>query len=144
MLRSIDLSRSKFFTHLGLSNLAINCSNLVEIDLSNATELRDTAAAAVAEAKNLEKLWLNRCKLITDMGVGCIAVGCRKLKLISLKWCLGIGDLGVGLIAVKCKEIRSLDLSYLSVIQLLFPPILMLCLIIGIFTLSNSYLYVSV
>lgn len=138
MLRSIDLSRSKFFTHLGLSNLAMSCSNLVEIDLSNATELRDTAAAAVAEAKNLEKLWLNRCKLITDMGIGCIAVGCRKLKLISLKWCLGIGDLGVGLIAVKCKEIRSLDLSYLSVIQFLFPLILMLCLIIGIFTLSNS------
>ena len=138
MLRSIDLSRSKFFTHLGLSNLAMSCSNLVEIDLSNATELRDTAAAAVAEAKNLEKLWLNRCKLITDMGIGCIAVGCRKLKLISLKWCLGIGDLGVGLIVVKCKEIRSLDLSYLLVIQLLFPLILMLCFIIGIFTLSNS------
>ncbi|CAN1276874.1 F-box/LRR-repeat protein 3 [Linum perenne] len=112
-LRSIDLSRSRFFSYGGLVSLAVNCKNLVEIDLSNATELRDAAASAVAEAKNLEKLWLGRCKLITDMGVGCIAVGCKKLRLISLKWCLGVTDLGVGLIAVKCKELRSLDLSYL-------------------------------
>lgn len=115
-LRSIDLSRSKFFSGNGLLSLALNCKNLTELDLSNATELRDTAAAAISEAKNLVRLWLARCKLITDMGIGCIAVGCKKLKLISLKWCLGVGDLGVGLIAVKCKEIRHLDLSYLPVI----------------------------
>ncbi|KAH7510568.1 hypothetical protein FEM48_ZijujUnG0111700 [Ziziphus jujuba var. spinosa] len=99
---------------------------LVEIDLSNATELRDSAAAAVAEAKNLERLWLGRCKLITDIGIGCIAVGCRKLRLISLKWCLGIGDLGVELIAVKCKEIRCLDLSYLPITDKCLPSILKL------------------
>lgn len=97
-------------------NLALSCENLVEIDLSNATELRDSEVVALAEAKNLERLWLARCKMITDLGVGCIAVGCRKLRLVSLKWCLGVGDFGVGLIAVKCKEIRSLDLSFLPVI----------------------------
>ncbi|KAL3830237.1 hypothetical protein ACJIZ3_019039 [Penstemon smallii] len=115
MLGSINLSRSKFFTHLGLSNLVMNCENLVEIDLSNATDLKDLAAASIAEAKNLERLWLVRCKSVTDIGIGCIAVGCKKLKFLSLKWCLGVGDLGVGLIAVKCKDIRSLDLSYLPV-----------------------------
>ncbi|KAH6798279.1 RNI-like superfamily protein [Perilla frutescens var. hirtella] len=115
MLRAINLSRSRFFSHVGLSNLVMNCGNLVEIDLSNATELKDLAAAAIAEAKNLERLWLVRCKSITDIGIGCIAVGCRKLKLLSLKWCLGVGDLGVGLIAVKCQGIRSLDLSYLPI-----------------------------
>ncbi|XP_051130336.1 F-box/LRR-repeat protein 3 [Andrographis paniculata] len=114
-LQSINLSRSKFFTHSGLSNLVMNCGNLVEIDLSNATDLRDLAAAAVGEAKNLERLRLVRCKSITDIGIGRIAVGCRKLRLLSLKWCLGVGDLGVGLIAVKCKELRSLDLSYLPI-----------------------------
>ncbi|CAN1276870.1 F-box/LRR-repeat protein 3 [Linum perenne] len=125
-LRSIDLSRSRFFSYGGLVSLAVNCKNLVEIDLSNATELRDAAASAVAEAKNLEKLWLGRCKLITDMGVGCIAVGCKKLRLISLKWCLGVTDLGVGLIAVKCKELRSLDLSYLPITNKCLPAILKL------------------
>lgn len=115
MLRSINLSRSRFFSHVGLSNLVLNCGNLVEIDLSNATELKDLAAAAIAEAKNVERLWLVRCKSITDIGIGCIAVGCRKLKFLSLKWCLGVGDLGVGLIAVKCQDLRSLDLSYLPI-----------------------------
>lgn len=134
-LLSIDLSRSKFFSGVGLLSLALNCKNLVEIDLSNATELKDAAAAAVAEAKNLEKLWLGRCKLITDMGIGCIAVGCRKLRLISLKWCLGIGDLGVDLIAVKCKEIRSLDLSYLPVIY----SALLTTLLVGILPFTHSF-----
>ncbi|CAK9188335.1 unnamed protein product [Ilex paraguariensis] len=75
-LLSIDLSCSRFFTNVGLSSLVMNCSALVEIDLSNGTELMDSAAAAIAEAKNLERLWLARCKLISDIGVGCIAVGC--------------------------------------------------------------------
>ncbi|XP_059428263.1 F-box/LRR-repeat protein 3 isoform X1 [Corylus avellana] len=123
-LSSIDLSRSKFFSGAGLLSLTVRCANLVELDLSNATELRDGAAATVAEAKNLERLWMGRCKLVTDMGVGCIAVGCRKLKLLSLKWCVGVGDLGVGLVAVKCKDIRTLDLSYLPITDKCLPSIL--------------------
>lgn len=125
-LRFIDLSRSKFFTGNGLAILVANCRNLTALDLTNATELRDAAAAAIGEAKNLEKLWLGRCKLITDIGIGCIAVGCPKLKMISLKWCLGIGDLGVELVAVKCRELRSLDLSYLTITSKCLPAILKL------------------
>lgn len=126
-LRSIDLSRSKLFSATGLLSLATSCVNLVEIDLSNATELRDAAAVALAKAKNLEKLWLGRCKLITDMGIGCIAVGCTKLRFISLKWCMSIGDLGVGLIAVKCEQIRSMDLSYVPVNFRLFFCLFYVC-----------------
>lgn len=125
-LRSVDFSRSCLFSTSGLLGLALNCKNLVEIDLSNGTELKDSAMAAVAQAKNLEKLWLARCKSITDMGVGCVAVGCRKLKFISLKWCLAVGDLGVGLIAVKCKHIRYLDLSYLPITNKCLSSILKL------------------
>ncbi|KAE9603152.1 putative leucine-rich repeat domain, L domain-containing protein [Lupinus albus] len=116
-LRRVDLSRSKFFGGSGLLRLAMNCCNLVELDLSNATAMRDGAVAAVARARNLEKLWLGRCKMVTDMGIGCVAVGCRKLRLICLKWCVGVGDLGVELIAIKCKELRTLDLSYLPITE---------------------------
>ncbi|KAI8527944.1 hypothetical protein RHMOL_Rhmol12G0113300 [Rhododendron molle] len=75
MLRSVDLSRSKFFTHV--AGLVTNCSNLVQIDLSNATELRDSVAVAIAEAKNLERLWLARCKglPIWELGVSLLGVG---------------------------------------------------------------------
>lgn len=119
-LRSINLSRSRDFTGIGLLRLSTGCSSLVQIDLSNGTELTDSAAKAIAEAKNLENLWLFRCKLITDIGIGCIAVGCRKLRLLCLRWCLRVTDLGVGLVALKCNELRSLDLSCLPVILCLF------------------------
>ncbi|KAJ6289231.1 hypothetical protein OIU76_025108 [Salix suchowensis] len=125
-LCSINLSRSRFFTNIGLSSLVSSCFNLVEIDLSNGVELNDLGAAAIAEAKNLEKLWLSRCKLITDMGIGCVVVGCRKLRLICLKWCLKVSDLGLQLLALKCKEIRSLDLSYLQITEKCLPSILQL------------------
>ncbi|RWV88658.1 hypothetical protein GW17_00049233 [Ensete ventricosum] len=115
-LRSIDLSRSRGFSYAGIESVAVNCAALVEINLSNATDLSDAAAAAIGRARNLEKLWLARCKMVTDMGIGCIAVGCQKLRLLCLKWCLGISDLGVGLVAVKCKQLRSLDLSFVPVL----------------------------
>ncbi|ESQ40042.1 hypothetical protein EUTSA_v10012898mg [Eutrema salsugineum] len=114
-LRSLDLSRSASFSAAGLLRLAVKCVNLVEIDLSNSTDLSDAAAAVLAEATSLQRLKLGRCKLLTDMGIGCIAVGCRKLQLLCLKWCVGVGDLGVALLAVKCKDIRTLDLSFLPI-----------------------------
>ncbi|GMN23499.1 hypothetical protein TIFTF001_000140 [Ficus carica] len=125
-LRSVDLSRSRSFSAKGLASLAGNCAALSEIDLSNATELNDSAAKAIAEAKNLERLKLARCKSVTDIGIGCVAVGCKKLKSVCLRWCLRITDLGVGLIAMKCKEIQSLDLSYLPITEKCLPPILQL------------------
>lgn len=117
-LKAIDLSRSRIFSNVGLLSLAVKCTGLIEVDLSNATDLTDLAASAIAEAKNLESLSLTRCKLISDIGIGCIAVGCKNLRSVCLKWCVRVSDLGVGLIAMKCKEIRFLDLSYLPVISL--------------------------
>ncbi|KAM0061321.1 putative leucine-rich repeat domain superfamily, F-box-like domain superfamily [Helianthus debilis subsp. tardiflorus] len=125
-LKSIDLSRSRFFTHVGLGNLVSNCVNLVEIDLSNAVHMNDTAAAAVASCRSLERLWLTRCKGLSDIGIGCVAVGCLKLRVLSLKWCLGVSDLGVALIGVKCKQIRSLDLSHLLITKKCLPSLLKL------------------
>ncbi|ERM95580.1 F-box/LRR-repeat protein 3 [Amborella trichopoda] len=125
-LLSLNLSHSRFFSHSGLSQLILNCVNLVEINLSNGTHLTDSAAAAIAKLKNLQSLRLTRCKQISDLGLGCIAVGCSKLRLLSLKWCLGITDMGIGLVAVKCKEIRSLDLSYTQITQDSLASILLL------------------
>ncbi|KAK9093517.1 hypothetical protein Syun_028428 [Stephania yunnanensis] len=125
-LRSIDLSGSRFRSHIGLSNLVVNCQYLVEIDLSNVRKLTDLGALAISKASNLEKLRLAACRLITDVGIGYIADGCRKLKLIDLRWCLGVGDLGVGLIAVKCEEICSLYLSYVNITSKCLPSIFQL------------------
>ncbi|KAH9309817.1 hypothetical protein KI387_037728, partial [Taxus chinensis] len=114
-LLSINLSQLWTFTHLGIQRLVKSCQSLVEIDLSNCTEFTDYGAEAIAHAQNLQSLKLVKCKQITDMGLGCIAVGCRKLETLNLKWCVGVTDLGVELVAIKCKELRNLDLSYLQI-----------------------------
>ncbi|XP_020596450.1 F-box/LRR-repeat protein 3 [Phalaenopsis equestris] len=125
-LLSIDLSRSSSLSHFGLGSLTTSCMSLVEINLSNVIALSDASAAAIGRARNLERLWLARCKLVTDMGIGCIAVGCRKLKLLCLKWCLGLTDLGIGLVAVKCRDLRDLDLSNTMITKNCLPAIFQL------------------
>ncbi|GMY13204.1 F-box/LRR-repeat protein 3-like [Fagus crenata] len=65
----INLSRSRLFTHNGLSNLVANCTKLVEIDLSNWTELTNTATMAIAKAKNLEMRWVFLREIVFQMFV---------------------------------------------------------------------------
>jgi len=111
-LVSINLSKLWIFTHLGLLELVKICQSLIEIDLSNCTEITDYAVESTAQARKLQSLKLVKCKQITDMGLGCIAMGCSKLQTLSLRWCVGITDLGVELVAVKFKELL-LSLSYI-------------------------------
>lgn len=114
-LLSINLSQLRRFTHLGLAEVVKSCQSLVEIDLSNCTEITDYDAEAIAQAQKLQSLKLVKCKQITDIGLGCIAVGCSQLQTLNLKWCVGVTDLGVELVVVKCKDLRNLDLSYLQI-----------------------------
>lgn len=76
-------------------------------------------------------LRVSRSVLISDMGVGCIAVGYKKLKLLDLKWCFSLSDWGLGLVAVKCKQL-SLDLSNLPV------RMLSVLFVYGLFECSSS------
>lgn len=118
-LRSIDLSGSRSYTHKGIECLANKCLNLEEIDVSNGSELTDEVAAAIGRMSKVESVRMGRCKKVTDLGIGCIAVGCPNLKLLCLKGCVGVTDLGVALIAVKCRKLRSLDVSFTMVLYFL-------------------------
>ncbi|CAD6269072.1 unnamed protein product [Miscanthus lutarioriparius] len=125
-LRAVDLSRSRGFGAAGVAALAASCPGLADLDLSNGVDLGDAAAAEVARAKGLRRLSLARWKTLTDMGLGCVAVGCAELRELSLKWCLGVSDLGIQLLALKCKKLTSLDLSYTMITQDSFLPIMKL------------------
>ncbi|KAJ3680902.1 hypothetical protein LUZ60_015391 [Juncus effusus] len=111
-LRAVDLSGSRCYSQKGIESLANGCGELREIDLSNGVDLTDEAASAIGKMGKLERVKLGRCKKITDLGIGCIAVGCADLKVLSLKGCVGVTDLGVALIAFKCRKLESLDVSY--------------------------------
>ncbi|XP_066359028.1 F-box/LRR-repeat protein 3-like [Miscanthus floridulus] len=125
-LRAVDLSRSRGFGAAGVAALAASCPGLADLDLSIGVDLGDAAAAEVARAKGLRRLSLARWKTLTDMGLGCVAVGCAELRELSLKWCLGVSDLGIQLLALKCKKLTSLDLSYTMITQDSFLPIMKL------------------
>ncbi|XP_062197824.1 F-box/LRR-repeat protein 3-like isoform X2 [Phragmites australis] len=125
-LRAVDLSRSRGFGAAGLAALAAACPDLADLDLSNGVDLGDTSAAEVARMRRLQRLSLLRCKAVTDMGLGCVAVGCPDLRELSLKWCLAITDLGVQLLALKCKKLRTLDLSYTMITKECFASIMKL------------------
>ncbi|CAI9780056.1 unnamed protein product [Fraxinus pennsylvanica] len=66
---------------MGLLSLASKGWGLVELDLSNVMELTNAGEAAIAEVENLEKLLMARCKLVSDIGIGCIAVATCLLLL---------------------------------------------------------------
>ncbi|XP_025827453.1 F-box/LRR-repeat protein 3-like isoform X3 [Panicum hallii] len=125
-LRAVDLSRSWGFGAAGLAALAGACPDLADLDLSNGVHLGDAAAAEVARMRTLQRLSLSRCKPLTDMGLGCVAVGCPDLRELSLKWCLGLTDLGLHLLALKCKKLTSLDLSYTMITKESFLAIMKL------------------
>ncbi|CAD6268921.1 unnamed protein product [Miscanthus lutarioriparius] len=125
-IRAVDLSRSRGFGAAGVAALTSSCPELADLDLSNGVDLGDAAAAEVARAKGLRRLSLARWKPLTDMGLGCVAVGCAELRQLSLKWCLGVTDLGIQLLALKCRKLTSLDLSYTMITKDSFPAIMKL------------------
>ncbi|EFJ37627.1 hypothetical protein SELMODRAFT_437235 [Selaginella moellendorffii] len=115
-LASINLSRVGGFTSAGLGLLARSCcASLTDVDLSYCSNLKDSDVLALAQISNLQALRLTGCHSITDIGLGCLAAGCKMLKLLTLKGCLGITDIGIALVAVNCKQLRTLDLSYTEV-----------------------------
>ncbi|BBN12882.1 F-box and leucine-rich repeat protein 2/20 [Marchantia polymorpha subsp. ruderalis] len=114
-LRSINLSSLNTFTEVGLSCLASKCSLLRDLDLTHCTQIGDQGMISLSNLKELESLKLVNCRNITDVGLGCVAAGCKKLKFLSLRWCLGISDVGISLVASNCNQLQTLDLSYTDV-----------------------------
>ncbi|KAJ1264461.1 hypothetical protein BS78_08G002500 [Paspalum vaginatum] len=95
------------------------CAGLADLDLSN-------GRGGGARARGLTRLSLARCKAVTDLGIGCVAVGCGELSDLSLKWCLGVTDLGVRLLALRCRKLAALDLSYTMITKETLPAIMSL------------------
>jgi F-box and leucine-rich repeat protein 2/20 len=114
-IHAVDLSRSCGFGAAGLAALAKACPELADLDLSNGVDLCDAAGVEVGRMRQLQRLSLLRCKPLTDMGLGCVAVGCPNLRDLSLKWCIQVSDLSLQLIVHKCKKLKTLDLSYTMV-----------------------------
>ncbi|CAL9069300.1 unnamed protein product [Musa banksii] len=134
-LVEIGLSKCKWVTDEGVSELVAGCVNLTTIDLTCCHLLTNKALVAIGDkCKNLTCLQLESCKLITDNGLDCIGTCCSNLEEIDLTDCtmtnaamkylsrcseltvlkLGlcdkVSDEGLVHIASNCKKLRVLDL----------------------------------
>jgi F-box/leucine-rich repeat protein 2/20 len=75
-----------------ISVLAINCSNLSELDLTE-TSIDDECLTALAAASPpLKKLTLAQCKKITNFGFGALVRQCPQLESVSVECCSQLGD----------------------------------------------------
>ncbi|XP_073008897.1 F-box/LRR-repeat protein 3 isoform X2 [Typha latifolia] len=114
-LKVVCLARANRLGWRGLEALVAACPRLDTVDLSHSVGVGDREAAALAEAKGLREIRLDKCLAITDVGLAKVAVGCPGLERLGIKWCLEISDIGIELLAKKCPEIKFLDISYLKV-----------------------------
>jgi len=58
---------------------------------------------------DLQKLCVDRCHLITDMGITAIASACRGLQYLSFKWCHRITDKALQAIGTGCSNLKYLN-----------------------------------
>ena len=70
---------------------------------------------AFAHIKTLKVLKLIGCRVVTDVGVVALSIGCEKLEVLKLKLCRGITDVSIVAMASHSRELRELDLSYTKV-----------------------------
>ncbi|KAL0384787.1 UNVERIFIED_CONTAM: hypothetical protein Sradi_2873000 [Sesamum radiatum] len=114
-IKRLKLSRCPGLRFQGLETLVRYCVNLESVDVSYCSGFGDLEAAAMSASAGLRELCFDKCLNIGDVGLAKIAVGCPKLKRLSLKWCFEITDIGVELLSKKCDELKRLDISYLKV-----------------------------
>ena len=89
------------------------CKELRRLDLTSCALVSDAGVKSLAAGcKELRGLNLFGCKEVTDAGVKSLAAGCKELRDLNLKCCKEVTDAGVKSLADGCKELRNLDLSY--------------------------------
>ncbi|KAI0518631.1 hypothetical protein KFK09_006067 [Dendrobium nobile] len=114
-LRRVVLARVSGVGWKGIEALVSACPSIQAIDLSHCCRVSDREAAALAKARELRELRIDKCLGVTDVGLAMVAVGCGKLERLGIKWCMEISDIGIDLLVKKCRNLRVLDLSYLKV-----------------------------
>ena len=90
----------------GLMVLAVRCTALRNLFLARC-DITDVALQALGEySSDLREIHLAGCGRVTDMGVGCLASGCRLLESLSVDTCAGISDEAAKALAASCAGLK--------------------------------------
>ena len=112
-LLSLKMVRTAGFTNAGMQSIG-KCRSLLEVDLTNCTQIGDAAVASLSVLENLQKLKLTGCRDVTDMGLATLSI-CKELRVLDLKFCSGLSDIGIGHIAKNCRKLQTIILSFTEV-----------------------------
>ncbi|CAI7845690.1 unnamed protein product, partial [Closterium sp. NIES-53] len=115
-LLRLNMASNKRIGQAALEAIGAHCTQLQALWLTNGT-FDDAALMPIASCHQLKVLGLGNCRSITDMGVCCIAAGCKAVQEVSVRWCVGITDRGVDVLLSNCHAIHTLDLSYTKVTE---------------------------
>ncbi|GJP32042.1 hypothetical protein CLOM_g16586 [Closterium sp. NIES-68] len=115
-LLRLNLASNKRIGLAALQAIGAHCSQLQALWLTNGT-FDDAALMPIASCHRLKVLGLANCRVVTDMGLCCVAAGCKEMEEVSLKWCVGVSDRGVDMLLTNCHAIHTLDLSYTKVTE---------------------------
>lgn len=87
-LRSLRLSRSRYFSEPSFLRVAAGCRRLESLDLESCEQIRDVSLQAVAAScPLLERLNLANDWQITDRGVAAVGTSCKWLKALNVRHC---------------------------------------------------------
>jgi Leucine Rich repeat len=112
-LKSVNLSRCRGITDMGVSALGDGCGQLQTINLNRCEGVTDMVVSALGGGcGQLQSVNLSHYRGITDMGVSALGHGCRKLQTINLSHCRGITDMVVSALDHGCGQLQSIDLSH--------------------------------
>lgn len=103
-LESLDVSHCRRLTDKGFKAVVSGCRNLKRLHLPGCRLVTDSLLRTLSNCSKLEELGLASCPKITDSGLCHLSEGPRHIKAIDLSKCTNVSDLGIGKIISSSGE----------------------------------------
>jgi len=116
-LNTLNITECKSVGMEPIVTMGLCCPSLENLDLSQMTDLSDEGIISVIDGcgRQLVSLNLTKCTNITDVAVAAIASHCGDLERLTLDGCHQIGDLGLQMLAADCPLLKDVDVSGTSI-----------------------------
>lgn len=110
-LESLDVSHCRRLTDKGFKAVVSGCRNLKRLHLPGCRLVTDSLLRTLSNCSKLEELGLASCPKITDSGLCHLSEGPRHIKAIDLSKCTNVSDLGIGkIISSSGESLLSINL----------------------------------
>ena len=125
-------------TEIGINSLALNCSRLEEIFMSNCNNINDNCIKLLSKnCPNLKIIELNNCKNISDIALFNISNYCNDLRRLHVQY-TNISDIGLKEIFMNCQKLKEIFLEGCNITDNILEYIHDYCEYLRTVNISNS------